>query len=329
MGMALVVHGGADAIEANRMGGAQAGCREALLVGWRLLQGGASALDAVEAAVRALEDNPNFNAGTGSCLTLDGHIEMDAGMMEGHTLRVGAVACIDRIKNPIVLARHVLESPHSLLLVGAGAHRFAQEQGMSFCRNEDLLTERQYANWQKARAETWADHHQHAQRGDEQQIHRIELGSIPAREDTKPKTDEPDKDKEHGTVGAVALDSFGRLAAATSTGGIMNKYPGRVGDSPLVGCGFYADEHAAVSCTGYGEDFARLLMARRASELVAHGRSAREAAEEAIAYLSAKVSGKGGMIVVDHHGNVGYAWNSSHMAYAAMTEGMIEPLAGV
>jgi L-asparaginase / beta-aspartyl-peptidase len=140
------------------------------------------------------------------------------------------------------------------------------------------------------------------------------------------ETEMPEK---HGTVGAAALDQLGRLAAATSTGGILNKYPGRVGDTPLVGCGFYADEHAAISCTGHGEDFIRLLIAKRAADFVARGESARRAAEAAIAVLGAKAEGSGGLIVIDRIGNVGFAWNSQTMAYAYMTGGMGEPITGV
>ena len=293
MPIAIIVHGGAGTAAPERHEILQAGCKEAALVGWRVLQAGGSALDAVEAAVRALEDNPNYNAGTGACLNSDGNIELDAGIMDGQGLHVGAIAGVERIKNPISLARKVLESPH-VLLVGRGAEQFAQEQGIQQCALEDLVTERQYKIWQDLQA---------------QKAH-----------DT------------HGTVGAVALDASGALAAATSTGGIHNKYPGRVGDSPLVGCGFYADEYAAVSCTGDGEDFVRLLIAKRAADIVANskgGLTAREAAEAAIAVLSAKATGTGGLIIVDRKGNVGFAWNSRNMSHAYMIEGMEEPLAGV
>src|SRR6516165_7242779 len=146
MPIAIIVHGGAGTVTPDRTEIVQQGCREAAMIGWRILQTGGSALDAVEAAVRALEDNPEYNAGTGSCLTSDGNIELDAGIMEGHTLQVGAVACVELIKNPISLARVILESPH-VLLVGKGAQAFAQEQGIPQCTFEDLLTERQYQIW--------------------------------------------------------------------------------------------------------------------------------------------------------------------------------------
>lgn len=293
MAIALMVHGGAGVYPPQQIHPAQEGCRAGLLVGWRILQNNGSALDAVEAAVRALEDDPQFNAGTGSSLTREGNIEMDAGIMDGEMLSVGSVAGVELIRNPIVLARKVLESPH-VLLIGRGAQYFAQEQGMSLCRYEDLLTERQYIRWQEKNA-----------------------GQV------------QEKEQKYGTVGAVAVDSAGRLAAATSTGGTMNKYPGRVGDSPLVGCGFYADRYAAISCTGYGEDFVRLLIARRAAEYVAQGLSAQLAADEAIAFLGTQASGTGGLIIVDAQGNVGFAKSRLHMPHSSISGEMVEPETGI
>ncbi|HZS76325.1 MAG TPA: isoaspartyl peptidase/L-asparaginase family protein [Ktedonobacteraceae bacterium] len=305
MPISIIVHGGAGTVTPERAELVQVGCREAALVGWRVLQAGGSALEAVEAAVRALEDNPNYNAGTGASLNSDGNIELDAGMMDGARLQVGAVAGIERIKNPISLARKVLESPH-VLLVGRGAEQFAKEQGIEQCALEELITERQRNIWLE-----------HKKKETEPRYHRREVRSVEAR---------PEK---HGTVGAAALDAQGNLAAATSTGGLHYKYPGRVGDSPLVGCGFYADENAAVSCTGDGEDFIRLLIAKRAADFVGRGLIAREAAEAAIAVLGAKAEGTGGLIIVDRKGNVGYAWNSQNMSHAFMIEGLPEPKSGV
>ncbi len=310
MPTAIIVHGGAGLVTPERAEGVQQGCKEAALAGWRILQAGGSALDAVEAAVRSLEDNPMYNAGTGSCLTCEGNIELDAGIMEGHTLRVGAIANVEMIKNPISLARKVLESPH-VVLAGKGAQAFAQEQGIPQCTFEDLLTERQYQIWlEKNQQPTGASEK-------EPRHHRREVAYLAARED------------KHGTVGSVAIDMAGTLAAATSTGGIPNKHPGRVGDSPLIGCGFYADDHAAVSCTGDGEDFIRLLMAKRAADFVARGENAREAAETALALLSAKAIGTGGLIIIDRKGNLGFAWNSQNMKHAYITEGMQEPITGI
>ena len=306
MPIAIVVHGGAGKKPAGPPEAFQDGCKEATRIGWRVLQEGGSALDAVEAAVRSLEDNPLYNAGTGASLNADGNIQLDAGIMEGHTLSVGAAANVELIKNPISLARKVMESSH-VLLVGQGAQEFAQEQGISLCRVEDLLTEARYNQWKEKQAS--------AAPKDEPRYHRYEV--IPRSEE------------EHGTVGAAALDTSGILAAGTSTGGTFNKYPGRVGDSPLVGCGFYADDNAAISCTGHGEDFIRLLIAKRAADFVASGAAARDAAQAAIAVLGARATGLGGLIVVDRLGNIGFAWNSEHMSYAYMSEGLAEPVAGV
>lgn len=298
MPIAIIVHGGAGDLAPERRAIVEAGAREAVLAGWHVLQAGGPALDAVESAVRALEDNPEYNAGTGACLNSDGNIQLDAGIMDGVHLQVGAIAEVDRIKNPISLARRVLESPH-VLLVGSGAAQFALEQGIRQCTLEELITERQYAIW------------------------REEIASRESRGEAR----EP-RQCEHGTVGAVAIDISGALAAATSTGGIHNKYPGRVGDSPLVGCGFYADEYAAVSCTGHGEDFVRLLIAKRAADAVASGLSAREAALSSITFLGARATGTGGLILVDRTGSVGFAWNSNNMIHAYIMEGMAEPIAG-
>lgn len=303
MPIAIVVHGGAGTLLPERHAVLEVGSKEAALAGWRVLQAGGSALDAVEAAVLELENNPNFNAGTGACLTMNGTIELDAGIMDGRTLDVGAVSVVERIKNPILLARKVLESEH-VLLSGRGAERFAAEHDIPSCTFSDLLTERQYKLWKTRNDE------------DEPRFYRREFGSV-AREE------------KHGTVGAVALDASGALAAATSTGGIHYKYPGRVGDSPLVGCGFYADEYAATSCTGHGEDFTRLLIARRAAEYAAGGAVARDAAEAAIAFLGSHAKGVGGLIMVDRLGNVGFAWNSANMIHAWLTESMIEPATGI
>lgn len=313
MPIAIIVHGGAGTAAPERHALVRAGCSEAALAGWRVLQQGGSALDAVETAVRALEDNPSYNAGRGASLTRDGTIELDAGIMEGRTAEVGAVAVVQLIRNPISLARKVLESEH-VLLTGKGAERFAEEHGIPRCTFDDLLSERQYLIWQERKEQ--AAHAGKGQDEEEPRYYRREV--VP-----------PNRDEKHGTVGAAAIDAAGLLAAATSTGGIHFKYPGRVGDSPLVGCGFFADEYAAVSCTGTGEDFTRLLIAKRASDYVASGMIARDAAQAAIAFLGSHAEGTGGLILVDRLGNVGFAWNSPNMSHAYMTEGMDNPVTGV
>ena len=312
MPIAIIVHGGAGDVAIERHEAAQTGCKEAALAGYAVLQAGGSALDAVEAAVRALEDNPEFNAGTGACLDRNGNIELDAGMMDGRTLQVGAIAGIERIKNPISLARKVLESEH-VLLIGRGAEQFAWEHDIEQCATGDLVTERQLQIWQAAREVEEPRHYRR----------QVRVTGDLAQQKQQTGTEK------HGTVGAVALDMSGALAAATSTGGIRDKYPGRVGDVPLVGCGFYADEEAAISCTGHGEDFVRLLIAKRAYDFAAGGQSAHEAATAAITVLGVRATGTGGLIVVDRKGEVGFAWNSRNMAYAYIKDGMKEPKAGV
>lgn len=298
MAIALIVHGGAGVLQSGRYDACRAGCREATLAGWEVLRSGGSAMDAAVRAVVALEDNPNFNAGTGSSLNALGKVETDAGVMDGTTLDVGSIATVEHIKNPILLARLVWQSSH-VLLTGAGAESFAQEHGMALCRQEDLITPRQLERWQNG--------------------YQPEDGAgVSAEQEDK-----------HGTVGAVAIDSEGHIAAATSTGGMPNKHPGRVGDSPLVGCGYYAEDGlGGVSSTGHGEYFIRLLLARRACEFLAHGMSAQAAADAAIRLLGERLGGDGGLILLDRQGQVGFAHNTPNLAYGYLMAGMDEPAVG-
>jgi len=282
---ALVVHGGAGHLGEEDPGsnGADsprlAGVREAARVGWEVLSRGGSALDAVEAAVRWLEDDPEYNAGTGACLTAAGDVELDASIMDGAALRCGAVAVVKDVKNPISLARRVMERSGHVLLAGAGASAFARDVGIPPHPNALLVTPRQRERWERLRA----------------------MGA----------------EKGHGTVGAVARDVRGHLAAATSTGGIAMKLPGRVGDTPLVGCGTYADDLlAAVSCTGHGERIIQLTLARHCADLVGAGLAPMDAAREAVRRLGARVGGEGGLIVVGQSGEVGFAHNTPVMSRA-------------
>lgn len=315
MALALIVHGGAGTIPADRHAAASAGCRAAVEAGWRTLLAGGSALDAVQVAIMALEDNPGFNAGTGAVLTLDGRAELDAGLMDGETLDVGAVAGVQRVKNPIRLARAVLASPHALL-VGAGAEQFATDAGIALCDPEELVTEAQRARWRRGYRE-----------GDDVNVDPalggLDVGAVAAEnlhaDDTK-----------HGTVGAVAVDAQGWVAAGASTGGIGAKHPGRVGDTPLAGCGFAAERGlGGVSCTGHGEDFIRLTLARRALDLIADGMSAQQAADEAMRLLGERVGGLGGLVLLDAEGRPGFARNTPTMAYSYMLAGADAPVAGV
>ncbi len=283
--LAIVVHGGAWAIPDDEWEAHQAGCRAAARAGWDVLARGGPAMDAVEAAVRILEDDPTFDAGTGSHLNTDGVVELDAGMMDGRTLDVGAVAGVQTIRNPITLARRVLESPHALL-IGAGAERFAREAGIAECRPEELVIARERTIWESCRANPALAEEFFAPRGD--------------------------------TVGAVALDQDGGIAAGTSTGGKKYKRPGRVGDSPLVGSGFYADSLlGGASSTGDGEAILRIVMAKRAVDALIRDRDPQVVATETIAYLARRVNGRGGLILLDRHGRVGAAFNTPRMAWVS------------
>ncbi len=329
MGRAIIVHGGAGLIPPDRYSAAREGCRTAAEAGWRILAAGGSALDAVEAAVMTLEDDPGFNAGTGAVLTSDGRAQLDCGLMDGATLNVGAIAGVEHVKNPIQLARAVLTSPH-VLLVGAGAEEFAREAGFALCDPHDLITPYQYARWQRGYRPGDGAH----AGGELDDV----LAKPAARSKTRPAVNghngnaEPvhADDVKHGTVGAVAVDGDGNIVASASTGGRAGKHLGRVGDSPLPGCGYYAESGiGGVSCTGDGEDFIRLLLAKRVADFLEVGLSAQSAATAAIRLLSERTTGEGGLIVLDSQGRVGYARNSVTMAHAIMMDGMPAPFAGV
>ncbi len=265
------------------------GVRHALAAGWKVLERGGSSLDAVEAAIVVMEEDETFDAGRGSFLTSDGRVQLDALMMDGATLRAGGVGCVERIRNPIRAARLVLdESPH-VYLVAEGAERFAQQHGLPLCANEELVIDRELVRLREVQAQAVAG---------------------------KP----PQFFAEHDTVGAVALDSLGNLAAATSTGGTLNKTPGRVGDSSLIGCGCYADnESAAVSTTGWGEPIMKLVLAKWAADRVQEGMAPEAAARDAMQRLESRLSGHGGIILLDARGRYGLAHNTSRMAWALKT----------
>jgi len=275
---AIIVHGGAGPIKDDSLPARLEGCKAAAQAGWTILQRGGTAVDAAEAAVVVLEDNPLFNAGTGSTLNSLGHVEMDAAIMEGRSLRAGAVAAVSEIKNPIQLARRVMDDGRHVMLVGEGARLFARQKGVSEVPMESLIVERERKRWES----------------------------------------------KHGTVGCVAFDSRGHLAAATSTGGIFNKLPGRVGDSPLIGCGTYADDYGAASCTGDGEAIIRLLLGRNAVSYLQEGSEPMNAAKLAMTDLEDdRIRGMGGIILIDRFGKIGYARNTTHMPVCWITEDSI------
>jgi beta-aspartyl-peptidase (threonine type) len=294
----LLIHGGAWAMPDDAVAAHEDGIASALAAGYALLEQGASAVDAVEAAVAVMEDDETFDAGRGSFLTQDGRVQMDALLMNGENLRTGGVACVERLRNPIHAARLVLDKSPHVYFVGTGAERFARQHGMSLCDNMELVIPREQERLYKAQA-------------DERAGLRDETfsGSLDS----------------HDTVGAVALDRHGNIAAGTSTGGTLNKAPGRVGDSSLIGCGCYADNHsAAVSLTGWGEPIMKLVLGKWAVDRVAAGASPEEAAREAIEYLFRRLGGHGGIILLGPDGRVGLAHNTPRMAWGLRTVAGVE-----
>ena len=293
----LVVHGGAWAIPDDMVDAHLLGVRRALDAGWKVLEKGGRALDAIQTAIVTMEDDDTFDAGYGSFLTRDGRVQMDALMMDGNTLRAGGVGCVERIKNPILASRLVLdESPH-VYFVTEGAERFAEEHGMKLCRNEDLVIPREVARLKEAQAKAAAGEPDTTFAGDVPATSRMDAG--------------------HDTVGAVALDVDGNIAAGTSTGGTVNKAPGRVGDSSLIGCGCYADnQSAAASCTGWGEPIMKLVLAKWAADRVQTGAAPDAVVQDAMYYLKRRLNGHGGMILLDQRGRFGISHNTPRMAWA-------------
>ena len=287
----MVVHGGAWAIPDEMVDAHANGVRHAMSAAWRVLSGGGSALDAVEEAVVAMEDDETFDAGRGSFLNREGKVQLDALIMDGSTLRAGGVGCVERIKNPVRVARKILSESSHVYFVAEGAEQFAAEHGIRLCKNEDLIIPREI------------------QRLREYQAHASEA---------KPNLFAPAIS--HDTVGAVALDSAGNIAAATSTGGTLNKAPGRLGDSSLIGCGCYADnKSAAASTTGWGEPIMKLVLAKWAADRVASGSTPEWVSKEAISHLEDRVTGHGGIILLDAKGRFGIAHNTPRMAWGIRT----------
>ena len=328
--LALAIHGGAGTIlrsamtpelEAEYRGGLEA----ALKAGWTVLESGGSALDAVEAAVVSLEDFPLFNAGRGSVFTHDGKNEMDAAIMDGSTLKAGAVAFVRNVKNPISLARLVMERTEHVLLAGDGAIQFAEELGVELRDNSYFFTQHRWQQLEDAIA-VGRVQLDHAGTKETDAAYRSQEGGFTPAPEAKGGGSASDDRKSKianrkslGTVGAAACDSQGRLAAATSTGGMTNKKFGRVGDTPIIGSGNYADAHVAVSCTGHGEYF---MLGVTAYDLAARmkykGLSLDDAAAETIKHLTS-LGGEGGLIAVDSLGNVVLPFNSDGM-YRSMIQ---------
>lgn len=298
----LVIHGGAGTILKQSMTpekekAYKADLQRALDAGYAVLSKGGTALDAVEAAVKIMEDSPLFNAGKGAVFTNEGKNELDASIMNGKNLAAGSVASVTNIKNPISAARVVMErSPH-VMMIGAGAEKFAAQQGLEIVDPSYFRTEERWRALER--------------------VKREEPDSVELDHGNKKSTlKQPEnKDSKYGTVGAVALDMAGNLAAATSTGGMTNKRFGRVGDAPIIGAGTYANNSTcAVSCTGWGEYFIRLVVAKSVSDLMEYKNSTlKAAADELIMKKVPELGGDGGLIAVDKTGNIAMPFNTAGM----------------
>jgi L-asparaginase / beta-aspartyl-peptidase len=291
--IALIVHGGASAIPPEEAEAYRDGCLAAVQAGWAVLERGGDALDAVEAAIRTMEEDETFNAARGGMLNADGQVSLCSGIMEGAELRFGALGAALGLRHPISVARQIL-GVGPLLLVGEGVWRFAETRGAELCDPNELITDKQRRHWEEQ---------------EEQLQHDPEELAAGAN-----------------TVGCVALDARGLLAAGTSTGGQDHTPPGRVGDSPLPGCGLYADNTlGGCAVSGTGEAITQVGVARSVIELLAAGLHPDIAAQYAIDSLAERVQGEGGCIVLDRAGRAGWAHNSSDMSCALMTSEMEQP----
>jgi beta-aspartyl-peptidase (threonine type) len=293
--ISLIVHGGAWNIPDDMLDAHRSGVTKALHAGWKILQGGGHAADAVEHAIRVMEDDPTFDAGRGSVVNALGEIELDASIMDGTTLQCGAVASVQNIRNPISVARKIMEKNEFILLTGIGAVRFAKEHGIPTCKNDDLLVGRELQRWKEIQSK---------KKFSPKDAFK---GAVPS-----------------DTVGAVAMDANGTIVAGTSTGGTPNKYPGRVGDSPLIGCGTYADSGiGGVSCSGWGEGIIRVTLAKTViDQMELKELDGAAAAAYGIKRLKSKVDGIGGVIVLDKQGTPAAAFNTPRMARAYRTSAM-------
>ncbi|XP_053189684.1 isoaspartyl peptidase/L-asparaginase [Scomber japonicus] len=288
----LVVHGGAGHIPEERAERSTAGVCSAARAGYAVFQRGGSSMDAVVEAVTQLENNPSFNAGCGSVLNVKGEVQMDAIVMEGKTLASGAVSAVRNIANPVQLARLVMDKTSHACLTAEGANQFARLMGVPEVTQESLITEYSRMRWKKNLAP------------DANPV-ECQMGKM-------------------GTVGAVAVDSEGNVACATSTGGILNKMEGRVGDTPCIGCGGYADNQVgAVSTTGHGEAIMKVTLARHILFHMEQGQSAEAASDWGLAYMKSRVGGLGGVVTVDPQGNWAARFSSKQMSWAAVQKDIL------
>ena len=287
--------------------------------GWAALNRGGSAIDAVEAAITVMEDDDTFDAGRGSFLTRDGRVQLDALLMNGADLRTGGVACVEHLRNPIQAARLVLEQSPHVYFVGSGAERFATQHGMRLIENAELIVPRERDRLMAFQRNEAAGQPDTTFSGTSIDQTALEAEISLTLPDTL-RIDDPTLHS-HDTVGAVALDQYGNIAAGTSTGGTLSKAPGRVGDSSLIGCGCYADNaSAAVSLTGWGEPIMKLVLGKWAVDRVASGASPQDAATSAIDYLFTRLGGHGGIILLGPDGQVGIAHNTPRMAWGIATD---------
>ncbi|XP_061479084.1 isoaspartyl peptidase/L-asparaginase isoform X2 [Rhineura floridana] len=292
MNPVIVVHGGAGRIFKEREDGSRSGVTGAALKGYSILKCGGSALDAVEAAVVVMEDDPHFNAGCGSVLNEKGEVEMDAIIMDGKNLASGAVSAVKCIANPIKLARLVMEKTDHMLLTDQGASTFARTMGVPEVPGEKLITERSLERWKK----------------------NLEADSNPQ-----------EFQKDLGTVGAVAVDSAGNVACATSTGGLTNKRVGRVGDTACIGSGGYADNNVgATSTTGHGESIMKVVLARLILYHMEQGKSPEDAADAALNCMKTRVGGLGGVIVISSSGDWAARFSTKQMSWATIKDDQLQ-----
>lgn len=284
----IIVHGGSGSWPEDLQEAAIKGTRAAASLGWKMLNEGRAAMDVVEQVVRVLEDDPTYDAGRGSYVNTAGQVELDAIVMDGETLKTGAVAALRGVANPVSVARLVMTRTSHNLLVGGGARQFAIDQGIEMVAEETLLVGKELDKWKAIQ--------------DGKAVEPVAVGG-------------------KGTVGAVVRDVNGHIAVGTSTGGTPDKLPGRVGDSPLIGCGAYADDRmGGASSTGLGEGIMKVVMAKACCDLMAGGMPADEAARKAVARLDdERIKGWGGVIVIDPKGKVGFAFNSAHLSRAYST----------
>ncbi|MFA6456031.1 MAG: isoaspartyl peptidase/L-asparaginase [Bacteroidota bacterium] len=293
--ISLIIHGGAWDIPDEMVESHKKGVAAALAIGWKILSSGGSGVDAVEQAIRSMENDPTFDAGRGSFVNALGEVELDASIMHGTTFRCGAVAAVQNIPNPISLARMIMDNSEHVLLSGMGALRFAKEHGIPTCKKDDLIISRELQRWKQLQSQK------------------------------KYSTKDPFKGAfPSDTVGAIALDAEGNIIAGTSTGGTPNKYPGRIGDSPLIGSGTYADSRiGGVSCTGWGEAIMKIGLAKTIiDQMELLGKDGETAARSGIERMKKKVDGFGGVIVLDHKGKPSVAYNTPRMARAYRTSEM-------